>query len=81
MRIRLANFGIIIEKYLNYWFFSNSFSVGNLNQKLEHLKSNVFSILDALLEDFPGGPVNIRSCYLQASDVSLPVFVDFGLFL
>uniref|UniRef100_A0A915M0J3 Uncharacterized protein n=1 Tax=Meloidogyne javanica TaxID=6303 RepID=A0A915M0J3_MELJA len=52
--------------------------VGNLNQKIKHLKSNASTIISSLLEDFPGGPINIRSVYLQTLDVSLPIYVDFG---
>nr|CAD2156141.1 unnamed protein product [Meloidogyne enterolobii] len=52
--------------------------VGNLNQKIKHLKSNASAIISSLLEDFPGGPINIRSVYLAAVNVSLPVYVDFG---
>uniref|UniRef100_A0A915MVE4 Sde2 N-terminal ubiquitin domain-containing protein n=1 Tax=Meloidogyne javanica TaxID=6303 RepID=A0A915MVE4_MELJA len=52
--------------------------VGNLNQKIKHLKSNTSTIISSLLEDFPGGSINIRSVYLQTLDVSLPIYVDFG---
>uniref|UniRef100_A0A914MWU2 Uncharacterized protein n=1 Tax=Meloidogyne incognita TaxID=6306 RepID=A0A914MWU2_MELIC len=52
--------------------------VGNLNQKIKHLKSNASTIISSLLEDFPGGPINIRSVYFQTLDVSLPIYVDFG---
>ncbi|CAK5073457.1 unnamed protein product [Meloidogyne enterolobii] len=52
--------------------------VGNLNQKIKHLKSNVSAIISSLLQDFPGGLINIRSVYLAAVNVSLPVYVDFG---
>ncbi|KAL3101338.1 hypothetical protein niasHT_028094 [Heterodera trifolii] len=54
--------------------------IGNLSQSLAELDSNFDVIIEAVFAHLPGGPSNIRSCYLQtsATKISLPIFVDFG---
>jgi len=55
--------------------------IGNLQQNAEELSANLDEIIKNVLENCPGSPLNLRSCYLQAknnTEYSLPIYVDFG---
>jgi len=58
---------------------SISIRIGNLHQDLTELSSNLEAVVNKFIENCPGGPVNIRSCYIQMANTefSLPIFVDF----
>lgn len=54
--------------------------IGHLQQESSDLNENLSEVIKCFLENCPGGPVNIRSCYVQTANTqhTLPIYVDFG---
>lgn len=49
-----------------------------MNQSVDQLQSNLGAVTKVLLKHCPGGPINIRSCYIDSLGITLPIYVDFG---
>jgi len=59
---------------------TSSVRLGNTGQSVEELTANLGAVVDKVVKHVPGGEVNIRGCYIQlaGTDISLPIYVDFG---